>query len=285
MSKQALCTTTVLCKYTGPNREPFGSPFTETICRHFVSLCHTLPAPFHSLHSPPIPPKPLIHVSLHYCESEQSRAWQQFKFWSKWFLSQTIRLVKMFHVPQKTTNYPISLYVPLLRWLWFTSFLFSSLCNTDLIVFHVCISLIFAYSSFSFGPFMSWLYSGLMMHIWWHVKEFLCRISKATKQLFNVTYICLDRVFVRAARLSLIRVSGVNLLLVPTVMASVIWRHWQSFHFFVSGHYDMILSNAKTFKKCNHSSLQQFAALTLPNSSIWPWIDKYVWIYTVYIVD
>lgn len=70
----------------------------------------------------------------------------------------------MFHLPQKTTNYPISLYVPLLRWLWFT--LFASLCNTDLIVFHVHISFIFVCSSFSFGPtfFMSWLYSGLMMH-------------------------------------------------------------------------------------------------------------------------
>lgn len=48
--------------------------------------------------------KPLLlprHVRLHYSETRQAASWQQLGFRSEWFLSQTIKLVKMFHLVRK----------------------------------------------------------------------------------------------------------------------------------------------------------------------------------------
>lgn len=51
------------------------------------------------------------HVRLHYAETRQASSWQQLWFWSEWFLSQTIKLVKMSHLvckPLTTSSFPLA---------------------------------------------------------------------------------------------------------------------------------------------------------------------------------
>ncbi len=105
-----------------------------------------------SLSAPPPPPGAPC-VSLYYRDPQQSCSWQQLKFWSRWFLPQTIRLVNKFHVPQRPTNYPLSLSVSLTRGLLFT--LFASPCNSDLTFFHVHVSVVLSFAcSFSASFFV-----------------------------------------------------------------------------------------------------------------------------------
>lgn len=53
----------------------------------------------------------LRHVRLHYPDTLQASSWQQLGFRSEWFLSQTIKLVKMFHLVHKPLTTPSFLLV------------------------------------------------------------------------------------------------------------------------------------------------------------------------------
>ena len=58
--------------------------------------------------------KPLLlprDVRLHYLETCQAASWQQLGFWSEWFLSQTIKLVKMSHLVCKPLTTPSFLLI------------------------------------------------------------------------------------------------------------------------------------------------------------------------------
>lgn len=66
--------------------------------------------------------KPLLlprHVRLHYRETRQAASWQQLGFRSEWFLSQTIKLVKMFHLVHKPLTTPSFLLVDVHCFLFF----------------------------------------------------------------------------------------------------------------------------------------------------------------------
>lgn len=71
--------------------------------------------------------KPLLlprHVRLHYSETRQEASWQQLGFWSEWFLSQTIKLVKMFHLVHKPLTTPSFLLLCIAFSLLFLFFFF-----------------------------------------------------------------------------------------------------------------------------------------------------------------